>query len=423
MTQTVIKVENLYKEYKLGVISHGTLIHDFQSWWAKIRGLEDPNSLLSEFQGEGAKKDSFLALNDVSFEVKEGDRVGIMGRNGAGKSTLLKIFSRITSPTKGTVKIRGKIGSLLEVGTGFHQELTGRENIFLSGSILGMTKPEISRKLDEIIDFAEIDKYIDTPVKRYSSGMKVRLGFAVAANLDPEILIVDEVLAVGDMRFREKAVTKMQDVSRGEGRTVLFVSHSPAYIKRLCNWGILLGNGCIEEVGDINTITDLYLDENTEDLSRRIVQFEENKSKPISITEIFIEAVDKGTDELFLVTDTIKVNIKYTVHQDISGTNVSCTLKRDGVVIFNSWDIDIDKDLYDLRKAGKYEAEVILPDIINIGKYSISVTCGMREIDSFWGKEDVLFFDIENTITDGSKKNHFRGGLLKTEILWRTVRL
>jgi len=260
MSETVIKVENLYKEYKLGVISHGTLYRDMQSWWAKVRGKEDPNSLISSHHGQKAEKDSFLALNDVNFEIKEGDRVGIIGKNGAGKSTLLKILSRITSPSKGTITIRGKVGSLLEVGTGFHTELTGRENIYLNGSILGMNRHEISRKLDEIVDFAGIEKHLDTPVKRYSSGMMVRLGFAVAAHLDTDILIADEVLAVGDAEFQKKALDKMGDLSTGEGRTVLFVSHNMGAVKELCNCGIILVRGKVQSSYDnIHALINEYL--------------------------------------------------------------------------------------------------------------------------------------------------------------------
>jgi lipopolysaccharide transport system ATP-binding protein len=259
MSQTVIRVENLYKEYKLGVISHGTLTHDLQSWWARMRGKEDPNSLISAHHSADAEKDSFLALKDVSFEVKQGDRIGIIGRNGAGKSTLLKILSKITSPTSGQVKIKGRVASLLEVGTGFHAELTGRENIYLNGAILGMSRKEIDRKLDEIIDFAGIEKHIDTPVKRYSSGMNVRLGFAIAAHLEPEILIVDEVLAVGDAEFQKKALGKMEDVSKGEGRTILFVSHNMAAVSALCNCGIILQNGSLIKDSNIKDCISSYM--------------------------------------------------------------------------------------------------------------------------------------------------------------------
>jgi len=243
--EVVIRVENLYKEYRLGTISHGTLRQDLQSWWARMRGKEDPNSMISTVQPStlnDSENPHFLALQDVSFEVKRGEVLGIIGWNGAGKSTLLKILSEVTAPTKGTVKIKGRVASLLEVGTGFHPELSGRENIYLNGAILGMNKREINRKFDEIVDFAEVEKFLDTPVKRYSSGMYVRLAFAVAAHLEPEILIIDEVLAVGDTAFQKKCLGKMQAVGR-EGRTVLFVSHNMGAISALCNKVLVLDKG------------------------------------------------------------------------------------------------------------------------------------------------------------------------------------
>lgn len=249
----VIRVEDLWKEYRLGTINHGTLARDLQSWWARIRGKEDPNLRIDQsFQSynnprgnilnESESSERFWALQDVSFDVKQGDILGVIGRNGAGKSTLLKILSEVTTPTKGQIKISGRVASLLEVGTGFHPDLTGRENIFLNGAILGMGKLEIKRKLDEIIDFSEIHKFIDTPVKRYSSGMYVRLAFAVAAHLEPEILVLDEVLAVGDATFQKKCLGKMEEVSK-EGRTVIFVSHNMSAIENLCSRGLLLNEG------------------------------------------------------------------------------------------------------------------------------------------------------------------------------------
>ncbi len=255
MSDNVIRVENLYKEYRLGVLGHGTLARDLQSWWARVRGKEDPNTKIGhDYRSDGKK---FLALENVSFEVKQGEVLGIIGRNGAGKSTLLKILSRVTAPTKGTVKIKGRIASLLEVGTGFHPELTGRENIYLNGAILGMTKKEIDKKFDEIVDFAEIEKFIDTPVKRYSSGMYVRLAFAVAAHLEPEILLVDEVLAVGDASFQKKCLGKMGEVAKG-GRTVLFVSHNMPMVEKLCPRGILLEEGSLVCNSDIQHVLNRY---------------------------------------------------------------------------------------------------------------------------------------------------------------------
>jgi lipopolysaccharide transport system ATP-binding protein len=239
VAETIIKVENLSKKYRLGTIGTGTLSHDLKRWWQQRLGKEDQYRRLNEKQLTG----EYWALNDINFDVKRGEAIGVIGKNGAGKSTLLKILSRVTSPTTGSAKIGGRIASLLEVGTGFHPELTGRDNIYMNGAILGMTKAEITSKFDEIVDFSGVEKYIDTPVKRYSSGMYVRLAFAVAAHLEPEILIVDEVLAVGDAEFQRKCLGKMNDISKSDGRTILFVSHNMASISNLCTKGILLANG------------------------------------------------------------------------------------------------------------------------------------------------------------------------------------
>jgi lipopolysaccharide transport system ATP-binding protein len=253
-----VRIENVSKEYQLGVINNGRLYRDIQSGWARLRRKDDPWSKIGE-EGQFGKKGSFWALRDVSFDVEQGQRVGIMGRNGAGKSTLLKILSRITAPTSGCIKMRGRLESLLEVGTGFHPELTGRENVYLNGAILGMKKSEVTQKFDQIVAFSEIEEFIDTPVKRYSSGMYIRLAFAVAAHLEAEILIADEVLSVGDAKFQAKCLGKMQDVSEEQGRTILFVSHSAAAVKQLCNVGILLEHGKMVDVDrDIDVVTKKY---------------------------------------------------------------------------------------------------------------------------------------------------------------------
>ena len=253
---TAISIQNVSKAYRLGVIGHGTLREDLQSWWAKVRGKEDPNRIIGS--KEAIEGDTLWALRDVSFDVEQGSVWGIIGANGAGKSTLLKILSRVTAPTSGQIKVRGRVASLLEVGTGFHPELTGRENIFLNGAILGMTKAEVRKKFDEIVAFSEIEKFIDTPVKRYSSGMYVRLAFAVAAHLDPEILVVDEVLAVGDAAFQKKCLGKMGAVAK-EGRTVLFVSHNMGAVRNLCQHGVVLRNGREAFQGTANDAVDFYL--------------------------------------------------------------------------------------------------------------------------------------------------------------------
>lgn len=256
-----IKVENLGKLYRLGEVGTGTLSHDLKRWAAKVRGKEDPFSKIGETNDRTTKgKSDFVwALKDVDFEIQRGDAVGIIGKNGAGKSTLLKLLSKVTKPSAGEIRIRGRIASLLEVGTGFHPEMTGRENIFLNGAIMGMTKREIKRKFDEIVDFAGVERYIDTPVKRYSSGMYVRLAFAVAAHLEPEILIVDEVLAVGDAEFQKKCLGKMKDVSEGQGRTVLFVSHNMAAVSALCNQSILMAKGTLQTMGTTAAVIHEYL--------------------------------------------------------------------------------------------------------------------------------------------------------------------
>jgi ABC-type polysaccharide/polyol phosphate transport system ATPase subunit len=263
----ILKAENISKQYRLGQVGTGTLSHDLNRWWHKVRGKENPYLKIGEVnnRSEKGESDYVWALQDINFEVQRGEVLGIIGKNGAGKSTLLKILSRVTAPTTGSIKTKGRIASLLEVGTGFHGEMTGRENIYLNGAILGMTKKEITSKIDEIIEFSGCERYIDTPVKRYSSGMTVRLAFAVAAFLEPEILVVDEVLAVGDAEFQKKAIGKMQDISRQGGRTVLFVSHDMRAISLLCKRSILLNQGSILRIAPTAEIIDIYL--NGEDLN------------------------------------------------------------------------------------------------------------------------------------------------------------
>src|SRR5690554_901594 len=258
---TILKAENISKQYRLGLVGTGTLSHDLNRFWHRIRGKEDPYLRVGTVNDRSSKvKEEYVwALHDINFEVKQGEVLGIIGKNGAGKSTLLKILSRVTSPTTGVIKTKGRIASLLEVGTGFHPELTGRENVFLNGAILGMTRAEINAKFDEIVEFSGCQMYIDTPVKRYSSGMKVRLAFAVAAHLEPDILVVDEVLAVGDAEFQKKAIGKMQDISREGGRTVLFVSHNMAAVKSLCTKGIVLEHGRVVFSSDAESAVNYYL--------------------------------------------------------------------------------------------------------------------------------------------------------------------
>lgn len=325
MSDIAIKFENISKQYRLGVVGTGTISHDLNRWWHTVRGKEDPYLRVGEVNDRSVKGDSkyVWALRDITFDVKQGEVIGIIGKNGAGKSTLLKILSRVTSPTVGTIKAKGRIASLLEVGTGFHPELTGRENIYMNGSIMGMTKPEISSKLDEIVDFAGIERYIDTPAKRYSSGMTVRLGFAIAAHLEPEILVVDEVLAVGDAEFQKKAIGKMQDVSRGEGRTVLFVSHNMASIKKLCDRGVLLENGQVSFNGGIDDTIAQYLKKNTDVTFVNLKDRKDRKgSGRFRFTSIcFLDEQNNDVSEVFS-GNYLKVKLHYEKDEDIKMENM-----------------------------------------------------------------------------------------------------
>ena len=306
-----IKAENISKIYRLGEIGTGTVSRDIERWFAKIRGKEDPFLKIGESNDRTQKgsSDVVYSLRDINFEIAQGTAVGIIGRNGAGKSTLLKILSRVTAPTTGKIKMRGRVASLLEVGTGFHPELTGRENIYLNGAILGMRKKEITRKLDQIIDFSGVERYIDTPVKRYSSGMYVRLAFAVAAHLESEILIVDEVLAVGDAEFQQKCLGKMGEVSRGEGRTVLFVSHNLSAVRTLCNSGVLLNNGIITIKDSIENVLQVY---NKISIQGNYANLERKKRSGIG--DIICEEIDVISNEpnnIIKSGNPVFFNLKY----------------------------------------------------------------------------------------------------------------
>ena len=324
---TAIEFNNISKIYRLGLVSTGTLAHDLKRWWTmSIRGKEDPYLTIGETNDRSTKGESdyVWALKDIDFKVEQGDVVGIIGKNGAGKSTLLKILSKVTAPTTGTIRARGRIGSLLEVGTGFHPEMTGRENIYMNGAILGMTKAEITKKLDEIVDFSGCERYIDTPVKRYSSGMMVRLGFAVAAHLDPEILVVDEVLAVGDAEFQKKAIGKMQDVSKGEGRTVLFVSHNMTAVKNLCKTGIILKNGKLDYSGDIAATIERYLSNQEERSNIAIANIKERSGNgSLRFTDIVITDTNGKQKESYEVGEQIKIKVYFESSERLKKAQMS----------------------------------------------------------------------------------------------------
>ncbi|MFK7782447.1 ABC transporter ATP-binding protein [Psychroserpens sp.] len=310
MNNIILKIENISKQYRLGVIGTGTISHDLNRWWHRIRGKEDPFLNVGAVNDRSQTSDSqyVWALKDINFEVQKGEVLGIIGKNGAGKSTLLKIFSKVTSPTTGQIKTKGRIASLLEVGTGFHPELTGRENIYLNGAILGMTKSEISNKENEIIEFSGCQKYIDTPVKRYSSGMRVRLAFAVAAFLEPDILVIDEVLAVGDAEFQKKAIGKMQDISKGGGRTILFVSHNMVAVQNLCSRCIVLENGQVIKDCGVEEAISTYL--NIGEITSKFSRKNNSEEKAVFINDIGLKNdeekalnIIKSGDNFSLVID------------------------------------------------------------------------------------------------------------------------
>lgn len=323
--QPVIRFENVGKLYRLGTVGTGTLSHDLRRWWiTSVMHKEDPYLKIGETNDRSTKgsSDYVYALKDINLDVQEGDVLGIIGKNGAGKSTLLKLLSRVTAPTTGKIYTKGRIASLLEVGTGFHPELTGRENIYMNGCILGMKRCEIDKKLDEIVDFSGCERYIDTPVKRYSSGMMVRLGFAVAAYLDPEILVVDEVLAVGDAEFQKKAIGKMQDVSKGEGRTVLFVSHNMAAVRKLCRQGIVLKNGSIDFIGNANMSVDYYINSKASETPLHMEFKGGDDSKEIEFLSVRF-AEGKNT---FASNEPIDFIFKVQAHSNVTNYRINTTI-------------------------------------------------------------------------------------------------
>ena len=388
MSDIAIKVEDLGKLYRLGEVGTGTISHDLNRWVAKLRGKEDPFSKIGEINDRTAKGDSdyVWALKDLNFEVKKGEVLGIIGRNGAGKSTLLKLLSKVTQPSTGRIKVNGRIASLLEVGTGFHPEMTGRENIFLNGAIMGMTKREIKAKFDEIVDFAGVERYIDTPVKRYSSGMYVRLAFAVAAHLEPEILIVDEVLAVGDAEFQKKCLGKMKDVSVNDGRTVLFVSHDMGAVLQLCDKGIVLNSGFLNFYGEIKNSVNFYLGNN---LSKKSVfKGLESSSKPIWFKSINPCDENQKIRDDFFHDEPIFFDFDFNFNIDIAENKYSLffiVLDENKSPIFSAESEIIRNPKVKLR---------IEPNFLVRGVYSIHAFLHKPKIEQVDVVEDVCTFTI-----------------------------
>jgi len=427
-----ITVEEISKQYRLGEIGTGTLSHDLNRWWSRIRGKEDPYLKIGEVNDrtKQGSSDYVWALKDVSFDVEEGDVVGIVGRNGAGKSTLLKVLSRVTTPTTGVIRARGRIASLLEVGTGFHPELTGRDNIFLNGAILGMRKREIRDKFDEIVAFAGVERYVDTPVKRYSSGMYVRLAFAVAAHLEPEILVVDEVLAVGDAEFQKKCLGKMKDVA-SHGRTILFVSHNMAAVKNLCNKGVYLKNGTLHSKGLIDDVVNQYLADGKETSGE--LCWHEGSPGPgnerVRLKGVRIRSAGEITSEVMLDQD-ISIEIDYEVIEGGVPYSISIhLLDKMGVEVLASANFpsaNLGVDLWNGKKMplGNYSTSCVIPAFfLNESHYYIRVAVVSNVSHVEFLTTEIIGFQTHDT---GQMRAEYTGhwlGVVRPKLKWETTQI
>ena len=405
-----IEFENIGKQYRLGLVSSGTISHDLNRWWTmNIRHKEDPYLRIGETNDRSHKgnSDYVWALKDINFSVEEGDVVGIIGKNGAGKSTLLKLLSRVTAPTIGQIKVRGRIASLLEVGTGFHPEMTGRENIYMNGAIMGMTKAEISRKLDEIVDFSGCERYIDTPVKRYSSGMTVRLGFAIAAHLEPEILVVDEVLAVGDAEFQKKAIGKMQDVSKGGGRTVLFVSHNMAAVRSLCKSGIVLENGHISYTGTSESAISYYLNAGELTKDKKIKENVEWVKSGIEIKSIRINDTENARSIIRNSQDKLNLNIVgHSIHH--LQTDISLTFVNEDEQPLASYSYcDNQGKLFEMNGDFNIDVNLRIPKTIYKGLIKVNLHFHQPNVEFFVKAPQCCFLECEGFV------NHFGQNMLQ----------
>lgn len=405
-----LKAENISKQYRLGQVGTGTLSHDLNRFWHQIRGKEDPYLKIGEANDRATKGESeyVWSLRDINFEIEQGDAVGIIGRNGAGKSTLLKLLSKVTKPTTGKIYTNGRIASLLEVGTGFHPEMTGRENVYLNGAILGMTRKEITRKFDEIVDFSGVERYIDTPVKRYSSGMYVRLAFAVAAHLESEILIVDEVLAVGDAEFQKKCLGKMGDVSKGEGRTVLFVSHDLNAVSQICDTGILLNKGMVEYKGAIRETVSTYLNSNNDSVI--YLNQKDNLAKPMFIQEIQVLKTNGEVSKEYIYNEPINFKFTIGINEKIKDTSFFVTI-------------------LDSRKRSVFSCErefvdetmtlSIEPNTLVRGNYSIHAFINQPKVAQLDVAEDVCKFTVIDPGSYLSKHGEYDYGSVFGRYTWQ----
>ena len=416
----ILKVENISKQYRLGLVGTSTIVDDLKRWWYRIRGKEDPFLKVGDVNDRTVKGDSnyVWAIKDINFNVKQGEVLGIIGKNGAGKSTLLKILSRVTAPTTGEIKTKGRIASLLEVGTGFHSELTGRENIFLNGAILGMTKVEITEKIDDIISFSGCERYIDTPVKRYSSGMTVRLAFAVAAFLEPDILVIDEVLAVGDAEFQKKAIGKMQDISKGEGRTVLFVSHNMAAVKSLCTRAIVLEYGKITFLGNTDEAVSFYLKSGTDSLGDNLKYFNKSlfENNSFILKELRIRSDKKKYKEPITREDGILIEILLEKHETNILNVVYLFKDEQGNYIFAT---NSNLGNIDLTSKGFYKLSMYIPKMFfNEGVFNIDlmITDGKNQL--FFERDSLMFTVVQEQMALGAWMGKSPGAL-KPKFEWK----
>ena len=424
MSEPVISVENLTKAYRLGQISSGTLSNDLKVWWAKARGKPNPLLKIGQEQHGNVEGQMLWALRDISFSVEQGGVLGIIGRNGAGKSTLLKILSRVTAPTSGFVKIDGRLASLLEVGTGFHPELTGRENIYLNGAILGMKRAEITRKFAEILEFSEVKDFIDTPVKRYSSGMYVRLAFAVAAYLDPDILVVDEVLAVGDAEFQKKCLGKMGDVAQ-QGRTVLFVSHNMSAIMRLTHESIVLEKGHLVLRAPSSQAVDYYLSAGNARAGERLWESDEVPPDAAPFRPIGLRILDRNgrVVETVRSVEPFTVEMEYSLAVPLTGLRIGLYLNSGrGDQVLTSFDTDDDGRFaqYPARPAGHYVSRCDFPaDLLNDGRYILGVNASSYHIRRYFMDEQALAFNVDTSGAPGMQWSEPRPGTLRPRLAWQ----
>lgn len=415
MSETVIRIEHIGKQYRLGQVGTGTISHDLNRWWHKVRGKEDPFLKVGDTNDptKTGESEYVWSLKDISFDVKKGESVGIIGKNGAGKSTLLKILSQVTTPTTGSVKVKGRIASLLEVGTGFHQELTGRENIFLNGAILGMSKKEITSKLDEIIAFSGVERYIDTPVKRYSSGQRVRLAFAVAAHLDPEILVIDEVLAVGDAEFQNKCIGKMQDVAES-GRTILFVSHNMSAVRNLCSRVIVLSEGKSVFDGDVNQGITRYFNLNQKEITnKRSIDLPVINNAPLRISSIIFDS-EYETATYDFIADQFKITFLMMADMVIPDTMLVVFLEdsNDNAIFISSTD-ENELDVLSKYNEGLNKIQILIPGrILKPGKYFLTFSLRSKRDEVFHKVERAASFIVQDNHTYRGMKNRYRSAAL-----------